>query len=274
MTADNTDETQSPPARQSRGVRPIGCDFRISNVSLEIDLNGEPQCVGSATVEMRTDMWRFWLEDAIDQALAAASFADQIPPTLEQVEAGNATDEDLDHLASRELIATMRAITACAFAIDAFYASVKARSPKHPQQDVWIANRTARHKQVAETFRYHLKVKDKQNVKEMKSRISQIFRFRDWAVHPGSTFRVPVYRPDLNVAVDWHFAVFRRENAVNATANTVQLMDSLVAVLDRGSEELAEQKPGARRVMNLILDQYESAKILHSFQRSEPPPET
>jgi hypothetical protein len=272
-TVDNNhDETKAIPKRESRGVRAIGCDLRVSGLSFSIGLNGLPdRNAGHATVEFRTDMWRFWLEDAIDAALAAAVFADQIPTLYERFEAGNATDEDLDQLAIRELIASMRAISACAFAIDAFYASVKARSPKHPHQDMWHEKGTARHKQVADTFRVQLHVTDRQAVKEMKSRVSQVFRFRDWAVHPGSKFRPPLYRADLNVALDWHFTVFRRENAVNATAMTVQLIDSLVAVLDRGCKELAEQKQGARRAMDAILDRYESADILPDFQRVEPP---
>jgi hypothetical protein len=54
-------------------------------------------------------------------------------------------EEDLDRLAIRELIASMRAITASAFAIDVFYASIKVRSPEQPRQDVWREKRTARH---------------------------------------------------------------------------------------------------------------------------------
>jgi hypothetical protein len=272
MTAlDGTDETEPAEARQSRGIRAIGCDFRISNISIPIALDGTPT-VGTATAEMRTDMWRFWLEEAIDAAVEAAHFADQIPPLYEKYESGEATDEELDRLAVRELIASMRAITASAFAIDAFYASVKARSPKHPHQDMWHEKGTARHKQVADTLRVQLRITNRQAVKEVKRRISQVFRFRDWAVHPGSKFREPVYRQDLNAALDWHFTVFRRENAVSATGMTVQLLDSLVAVLHRGSKELAEQKQGARQAMDVILDRYEAIDVLPPFQREESHP--
>lgn len=51
--------------------------------------------------------------------------------------------------------------------------------------------------------------------KEMRRRIRDVFKFRDWAVHPGSKFRKPIIRPDVD-GLDWHFAVFRGENAVNA----------------------------------------------------------
>jgi hypothetical protein len=266
----DNDETHAVPKRESRGIRTIGCDLRISNISIPIALDGTAS-MGSATVEMRTDMWRFWLEEAIDGTVAAADSAHQIPPLYQQYEAGKATNEDLDRLVIREMIASMRAITASAFAIDAFYAGVKARSPKYPHQDMWHEKKTARHKQVADTFRVQLRITDRQAVKEIKSRVSQVFRFRDWAVHPGSKFREPVYRPDLNVALDWHFTVFRHENAVNATGMTVQLLDSLVAVLHRGSKELAEQKESARRAMDAMLDRYEGIDIFPAFHRVERP---
>lgn len=271
----NADKTERPPTRQSRGVGFIGCDVRISGISFSLGLNGEPdRNAGHATVELRTDMWPFWLEEAIDAAMAAATFADQIPPLYERFEADKATNEDLDQLAIRELTASMRAITASAFAIDAFYAGVKARSPRHPQQDAWNRKGTARHKQVADTFRVMLRINKPATVKEIKHRVSQIFRFRDWAVHPGSKFREPIYRPDLNVALDWHFTIFRRENAVNATALTVAMLDSLVSYMDRGSKELAEQKQGARRAMDAILDRYDTIDIFPAFRRAEPPIET
>jgi hypothetical protein len=273
MTAvDNTDETEAAPRRESRGVRFIGCDFTVSGLSFPISPDGVLiRDAAHATLELRTDMWRFWLEEAIDAATAAVNIADQIPPLYEQFEADQATDEDLDRLVTRELIASMRAITASAFAIDGFYASVKARSPRHPQQDMWNEKGTARHKQVADTFRVMLRINKPATVKGIKHRVSQIFRFRDWAVHPGSKFCEPIYRPDVNVALDWHFTVFRRENAVNSMALTVAMLDSLVSYMDRGSEELAEQREGARRAMDAILDRYEAAGIFPAFQRREPP---
>jgi hypothetical protein len=284
MTAvDNADETEAEPRRESRGVRFIGCDVRLSGLSFPLDVrlsglsfplapDGKPmRHAGQATVELRTDMWPYWLEEAIDAAVAADDAAKQILPLYEQFEAGNATDEDFDPLLFRELKATMRAITSCAFAIDALYASVKARSPRHPHQDMWDEKGTARQKQVADTFRVQLRINKPATVKEIKRRVSQIFRFRGWAVHPGSKFRKPIYRPDLNVALDWHFTVFRGENAVMATAMTIALFDYLVSFMDQGSKELAEQKQGARRKLNEILDRYDAAHIFPAVERREPP---
>jgi hypothetical protein len=128
-------------------------------------------------------------------------------------------EHEIDQLVFGELKASMRAITSSAFAIDAFYASVKERSPQHPDADKWRRRRTAREKQVTETFRYHLRIR-KHAVEEIKRRVSEIFRFRDWAVHPGAKFQQPEYRDDINLLVDWHFVAFRRANAIGATALT------------------------------------------------------
>jgi hypothetical protein len=41
--------------------------------------------------------------------------------------------------------------------------------------------------------------------------------------------------------------------------------------LQSGSAELAEQKQGARRKMDLLLDQYEAAGVFPAVTRREPP---
>ena len=102
---------------------------------------------------------------------------------------------------------------------------------------MWNKKGTARHKQVADTFRVQLRINKPATVKDIKHRVSQVFHFRDLAVHPGSKFREAVYRPVLNVDLDWHFSAFRRQNAVNATAIAIGMLDSLVSYMDRGSKE-------------------------------------
>ena len=141
-TVDNSNETDAAPKRASRGVRAIGCDLRLGGLSIPLASDGPPMRDGGhANLELRTDMWRFWLEEAIDAAVAAATSGDQILPLYEQYEAGKATEEDLDQLAIRELVASMRAITASAFAIDGFYgsgASARKRSYQAPESGLMV----------------------------------------------------------------------------------------------------------------------------------------
>lgn len=267
-----TDTGEAAPEPVSRGVRFIACDVRLGGLSIPLAADGTPsRDAGQATLELRTDMWPFWLREAIDAAIAASEIADQIPPLYEQFKTGTATDEDLDELAIREMIATMRAIGGAAFAIDALYAAVKARSPDHPDQAAWRTNRTARHKQVTETFFYHLKIKNETTKTAIRQWVSQIYKFRDWAVHSPSEFAPAQHRADLEVGLDQCFSRFRRENAIAATAMAVCLFDYLVSFLQNGSAELAEQKQGARRKMDALLDRYEAAGVFPATTRREPP---
>src|SRR5271166_122729 len=211
------------------------------------------------------DTWSHWLAEGVGAAIAAAEAASGISPGLVAEDNQEAT-----RLMVAELRASMRALTSCAFAIDAFYASVKARSPGHPQQTVWRDKRTPRHKQVAETLLYQLHVTQNDASKELSDRVKELYRFRDRAVHPGSEFREPIYREDVGASVEWHFLVFRASNAVAAVAKTVRLFDEMVRVLDRGSEDLVNWKPGARTAMNHVLDAYEASDKLSPIGRSEP----
>jgi hypothetical protein len=82
--------------------------------------------------------------------------------------------------------------------------------------------------------------------------------------------REAIHREDVDAGVDWHFIAFRASNAVMGVAKTVQLLDHLVKVLDRGSEDLVKWKPGARTAMNHVLNEYESSDKLVAIDRAEP----
>jgi len=234
-----------------------GCDLQISNFQINLNNPGE---VPPPTVRTRMDMWPYWLGEAVDAAVAAA---DMIPLIT-------ATETELT--GRRELRVAVRAMTSAAFAVDGFYASVKSRAGEHPQQPAWRQNRTARYAQVAETLRYHLKVRTSDSTRLLRERVEEVFRFRDWAVHPSSEFKELVYRPDIDVSVDWHFVAFSATNAVAAVGKTVQLFDHMVKKLDGVdvAAELAEWKPYARKAMDHLLDEYESSGKLQAFDRAEP----
>jgi hypothetical protein len=239
-----------------------GGDLRLSDIRFSLGADEPPS---SPTIDLRIDMWRHWLAEAVSAAIEAADIAPKHSPELLK-----SNSEEAGRIIIAELRASMRAMTSAAFAIDAFYASVKARSAEHPQQAVWDEKATPRNKQVASTLRHHLKITKNEQAKELSKRVQEMFRFRDWAVHPGSRFRKPEYREDVDAFVDWHFVAFRASNAVAGVGKTVELLDFLVAVLDRGSDELVKWKPGARRSMNQILDAYEASDKLHPIGRVEP----
>jgi hypothetical protein len=245
------------------GVRiTVGCDLQVSNIRIEIDNDGN-LVSPSMTMKLRTDMWPFWLRDAVEAAVAARRHSEKIP------EVRRTGDEDiLSYVMTEELRATMRAISASAFAIDGFYAAVKARTPPHPHQSQWLSNRTSRAAQISTTLAYSLKLKNEAS-KGLSQRLKSIFRFRDSAVHLDSKYREAIHRPDVDTGVDWHFVMFRAENAINATFATVNTLDQLVSVFDRSTTELINYKTVARKAMNEILDLYETT-TLPEFPRREP----
>jgi len=260
--------------KQSRGVWNVGGDLKVSNLSFAFSLDGSPVAQSPVTVELRTDMWPFWLEEAVDAAALASKTEAEIPPVADRVDAGDeAAQEELQVLVGRELRASMRAITASAFAIDAFYATVKERGGPHPDEATWQQHRTARKRRISETLRYHL-VKDNATAKNLKSVVAQVFMCRDWAVHMAAKYRPPSYREDVNAAMDWHFSVFRGKDAIMATVITLRIMDILVAALGQGAGELPDSKPVARQRLNGVLNTWDSVIGSPTFERAEPPADT
>jgi hypothetical protein len=247
------------------GVRlTAGADLRLPAGALRIKVGADGTVSADPLVpQLRTDMWPQWLLEAVGAAQIARDSAAEV---ARLAALSDRDEEALDLALGSELRGSMRAITASAFAVDAFYASAKSRSPAHPNQDAWRANQTPRYAQVFETLRYHLKLKPP-GANQIRDRVEELFRFRDWAVHPGSRFREPVYRSDIDSGVDWHFAVFRGDNGVAAVANTTSMMDALVATLPRGPEELRQSYPAARRAMTAVLESYDGAS-LPSFDRA------
>lgn len=251
-----------------RGIKVVGGDLRLSNLKLTFGDDGkftaDPVCT-----QLRTDMWPFWLEDSVEAADTACRVADQIPALDAQLDTEAPKEPihaEIGGLLFRELRASMRASTACAFAIDAFYATVKERCGPHPHDDTWRKNRTAREGQIIETLKYHLRMRAK-GAEQLTSAVTQLFRFRDWAVHMAADFRDPVYREDIHSSIDWRFAAFRRDNAVTSVAMTVALFDSLVSILDRGGEEIAKCQKLACDRMDDIFRAYEQVEGLPKLQR-------
>ena len=73
-------------------------------------------------------------------------------------------------------------------------------------------------------------------------------------MHPSADFKPAIHRPDLNVALDQVFSIFRRENAVMATGMTVNMLDYFVSFLQNGGTDLVAKKEGARMKMDALLE--------------------
>lgn len=194
-------------------------DFRLADLSISTTTG---EIVNGPTVTLRTDMWPQWGREAIDAAVDARGHAALLPAALDPLD-----EEEVSRLAAAELRASLRSLCAAAFTFDGLYASVTARAGLHPHAHLWRENGTSRPAQIVETLRLELRLSNPET-KQLKAVIHELFKYRDWAVHPGARFATPVYRDDLDVAADWHFSAFRARNAEHAASVTSGVVDGLV----------------------------------------------
>ncbi len=254
-------------------VQPGGVFFRRGSqlripeggIVITLDAEGRPVVAKPVIPQARTDMWPPWLHDAVDATVAARDAEALVLAEVATVAAAGATGKqpDQEHLADLldlELRHSMRAITAAAFAVDAFYASVQARSTQHPDRAKWRKNRTARHAQVYETLRYHLKLRQPGSA-EFRARIKELFQFRDWAVHPNAEWKNFEYRASLGRGVDWRYVAFCAPHAEAAVIKTLHMLDLMVSVLDRGGADLREAQPFFLEHVDRVFAAYDATSL-------------
>lgn len=234
-----------------------GGDLQIPAGALTISIGEDGQPTMAPVVpRLRTDMWPTWLDDMIDSAVESQHHHEGLGAAVA------AEDEaEKARLLRAELRWSMRAITGAAFAFDSLYAALKARAGPHPHESTWRDNRTARHSQIQATLIHHLGTGTNAWGRDFGTFLSQVFRFRGAAVHPGSEYREPVYRPELDSGVDWHFAVFRAENAVVSATGTVSIFDALIHRSVSRSGEIADWRPNAQKAMAKVVEHYRTTSL-------------
>jgi hypothetical protein len=55
----------------------------------------------------------------------------------------------------------------------------------------------------------------------LRSLVKQLFRFRDWAVHPPANFSAPIRHEILGTGVEWRFVAFRAQAALGSVVTFV-----------------------------------------------------
>jgi len=181
-----------------------GDSLRISGIKIDLTSG----TVSHAGISMTTEAWLPWLAIASDE-LRSAKVTRQSLVEAAQRQDFNAKLEALE----TEMKASMVAISASSFALDAFYARVKELAPP-PQELVtaWRKNKTARHRQVTElqlrNFAYKPGAPD-----ELRQNTESLYKLRDWLVHPPADFKPVQLHPVLKEAFEWRKTVFTFENA-------------------------------------------------------------
>ncbi len=157
-------------------------------------------------VELQLDTCVHWLEIALEH-LANANLAHDM------LCARTLNGLDSENLLDREFKASVQATFAAATFFESLYAATIERNPpKTPLAPRNPKKRPTRYAIVTEQLRRSFGLK-KQGTANLRSVLSEVYRFRDHAVHPSAAFSAPVLHPILNVGVERRFVMFSASNA-------------------------------------------------------------
>jgi hypothetical protein len=178
-----------------------GTQVRISGLSVRLD-GGPP----SATLKLELNMPAYWFEISLGHLANAKSSRSELRTA---VSAGS--DEDISAALEGEFISSMQAIVSATTAIDALYAAVKTRIPIPPTFSA--KRKTARWKQVSEVLRRGFNLAPA-STNKVRAVMKELYRFRDWAVHPPAEFTDPAQHPVLKSFTEWRFSAFHYDHAL------------------------------------------------------------
>ena len=216
----------APSARANAAgiIVPDGADLSIQGFRIIVPADGAFR-VKHDGFALRMDLVRHWLRIGTGHVAAAR----RARLALEVAATGQA--KEAYPLLEAEFHASMQAVTAAAISIDALYSHVKERIDVPAlHQAAWAKNQTARWKQTSEVFRLAFTLANRQDYRGLREGIREIFRFRDWAVHPPADSRLLVHNAVLGRATEWRFSAFRYENARTAMRSSLALAHNLSAV--------------------------------------------
>lgn len=185
-----------------------GMTVAIPAGGLTIGIGNDGKATSSLTLHVRFDVCPTWIE------LALRHLADANEKRIARAAAWTGTNEELKAVTlEREFEASMQAIMAAAISIDAFYSLIQPQVQLPPSLvEGWRTKRTARYSQVTEVIRRAFGLKSK-GTAALRQNLKEIFRLRDLAVHPSGKIEAPILHPEIEVGVEWRFAMFRAYNA-------------------------------------------------------------
>ncbi|MGW5239926.1 hypothetical protein ACWEOW_13420 [Monashia sp. NPDC004114] len=176
---------------------------------------------------MLLDVWPMWLDVAIDHAVLARDAREKLRAELA---ADPGMDEDRKGaLLVEECTAGMVSICAAAFALDNFFSCIRDCVPGiESLEKEWAAAGTARHKRVSESIRRTFRVSNAGG-KALRATVREIFKYRDWAVHPPAELREPIYNELIDAGTEWRFVAYRAFNASGCARTTSAFLSQVLA---------------------------------------------
>ena len=163
-------------------------DFRLRDIRLSFDATTGDLADSSMTPELRTDIFDEWLR--IAERAASDSEAARDDAVAAPLEEG----EVFTTAVLREFEASMIAVVASSFAIDAFFGSVIEHAP---DSRVSANSRAAT---IYETLKNAFALSGAQ-AKAAWEPLRSIFEFRHNAVHPPAAWTQPILHPAFNVGM-------------------------------------------------------------------------
>lgn len=222
--------------------RPPGGIFTSKGTRLSIPIGGlrlrltdEGRLDGDLTLHVSVDMCSRWV--AIGQ-----SHVEAVGEAHAEVLAAWATPDDdrLRRALEAEFSAGVQCAVAAAVAVDAFYSRVREHT-KLPKGlvDTWRTNRTSRQVQIAEVLRRAFRLSPV-NTKGLRSVLHELFRFRNWAVHPPSEAKAPAWYADIQLSTEWRYVTYRAEQARTLYKLALGALVALVERCPTGNSHLRE----------------------------------
>jgi len=176
--------------------------LRIRNLTVSFDPATGDLVDSSMITEVRTDTFHHWLQ------IAAQASDDAADARNAAIEAGD-DDEVFNRALEREFRASMIAVAAAAFAVDAFYGSVLLHAPQTR------IDAKSRDGSIFETLKHAFSLSGERQA-ALREPLRVMFRLRDRAVHPRAAWVAPTRHPVFNLLMEPRFVEYTVENAVNA----------------------------------------------------------
>lgn len=249
------DTPQVPPHRTRGGVFITrGASVAVPAGGLRINFGADGSLDASLTLHVGLHLFLVWGEIALAHLIQAKSIH------VEVLSAWQGTDDEaLGTALISEFKASMQAVMSAAISIDAFYAEIR----NHIQLpdslvETWRNGRTARHKQVGEVMRRAFNIKPRQAV-GVRNAIKEIYRFRDWAVHPPAGARAPVRHPELHLNTEWRFVAFSYSNARELVRAAISMITQATDKEDLPPGSLQDLCGGVRKLFTPVVSKWEEA---------------
>ena len=218
----------------------------IPEFTFSLDDDGNTDA-NSLSLELGLDLTPTFLESALDRLVESRS-------AYARLLAADAEDdsEGMGSALKADCKASLQSVVASVSAVEAFYAVVKLSGNFVPREmtDSWRRKGTARRRQVGETLRRAFK-QSNQGAMNSKRILKDIYRWRDWAVHPSAAYSKPAAYPEIRRAVDIRFCQFRYRNSLVVAGCALTLIHGL---MDQGSPQTRELENYCAETLEKIAD--------------------